>query len=231
MKLYFHPVSTTCRPIMLFAADQRIQLDYQLVDLMTEEQLQPAFTAVNPAQCVPVLEDGDFRLSESSAILKYLAERTLRAELIEGSSVYPVDPQLRARVHERMDWFNTSFSRDVCYGLVYPQIFPKHRYPDERAHAHRLQVQKARAARQLDLLDSGLIGANAYVCGHAITLADYFGAALVTLGEVIRIDYSRWSNVSRWLARMKDREAWSRANKAFYTSLVQPLATDSFVTL
>jgi glutathione S-transferase len=223
MKLYFHPVSTTSRPIMLFAADQRIQLDYQLVDLMTEEQLKAPFTAVNPAQCVPVLEDGDFRLSESSAILKYLAER--------GSPAYPTDLRLRARVNERMDWFNTSFSRDFCYGLVYPQIFPKHRYPDEQAHAHRLQVQKARAARQLDLLDGGLIGANAYVCGNALTIADYFGAALVTLGEVIRVDYSHWPNVSRWLARMKDREAWSTANEAFYTYLVRPLANDSFVTL
>jgi glutathione S-transferase len=223
MKLYFHPVSTTSRPIMLFAADQRIQLDYQLVDLMTEEQLQAPFTAVNPAQCVPVLEDGDFRLSESSAILKYLAER--------GSPAYPADARLRARVNERMDWFNTSFSRDFCYGLVYPQIFPKHRYPDEQAHAHRLQVQKARAARQFDLLDVGLIGANAYVCGNALTIADYFGAALVTLGEVIRVDYSHWPNVSRWLARMKDREAWSKANEAFYTYLVRPLATESFVTL
>jgi glutathione S-transferase len=208
---------------MLFAADQRIQLDYQLVDLMTEEQLRPAFTAVNPAQCVPVLEDGDFRLSESSAILKYLAA-------VAGTPAYPADPQQRARVHERMDWFNTSLSRELCYGLVYPQIFPKHRYPDEHAHAHRLEVQRARAVRQLDLLDGSLIGANPYVCGNALTIADYFGAAFVTVGEVIRIDYSRWPNISRWLARMKDREAWATANAAFYTYLVQPRANDSFVT-
>jgi hypothetical protein len=34
MKLYYHPASTTCRMIMLFAAEEGIALDYQLIDLM-----------------------------------------------------------------------------------------------------------------------------------------------------------------------------------------------------
>jgi hypothetical protein len=33
MKLYFHPVSTVSRPVMLFAADEGIALETQLVDL------------------------------------------------------------------------------------------------------------------------------------------------------------------------------------------------------
>ena len=31
MKLHYHPVSTTSRPIMMFAADHRLELDYRLV--------------------------------------------------------------------------------------------------------------------------------------------------------------------------------------------------------
>ena len=75
MKLYFHPVSTTCRPIMLLAADDNIKLDYQFVDLFKGEHMKPEYLAINPSHAVPVLEDGDFILSESSAILKYLAEK------------------------------------------------------------------------------------------------------------------------------------------------------------
>lgn len=75
MKLYYHPASTTCRPIMLLAAAEKIDLDYQLVDLFSGENYQPAFTSVNPNQAVPLLVDGDFQLAESSAILKYLAEK------------------------------------------------------------------------------------------------------------------------------------------------------------
>ena len=39
MKLYYHPASTTCRPIMLLAAVERISLDYHLIDLFAGEHL------------------------------------------------------------------------------------------------------------------------------------------------------------------------------------------------
>ena len=84
MKLYYHPVSTVSRPIVLFAADNGIPLDYQVVDLMTGEHMKPPYRAINPSRLVPVLEDGDFRLTESSAILKYLADKF-------DSPAYPKD--------------------------------------------------------------------------------------------------------------------------------------------
>jgi len=78
MKLYMHPVSMTSRPVRLFIADSKIDCDQQLVDVMTGEHLQAPYEAINPNRLVPVLEDGDFRLTESSAILKYLATRSIR---------------------------------------------------------------------------------------------------------------------------------------------------------
>lgn len=35
MKLYYHPASTTCRPIMLFAAAEKIDLDFHVIDLFS----------------------------------------------------------------------------------------------------------------------------------------------------------------------------------------------------
>src|SRR6476659_4538184 len=128
MKLYMHPVSMTSRPIRLFIAESGIQVEEQLVDLMKGEHLQEAFAAVNPSKMVPVLEDGDLRLTESSAILKYLADK------IE-SPAYPKDLKKRAKVNEAMDWLNTQFYRDFGYGLVYPQIFPHHKRRSDEAHA------------------------------------------------------------------------------------------------
>src|SRR5882672_11670005 len=114
MKLYYHPASTTSRIVQLFAMDQCVSLEYQVVDLFTGEHLQPEFGRVNPNRLVPVLEDGDFRLTESSAIVKYLAEKT-------GSSTYPKELRARAKVNEMMDWINTQICREFAYGLVYPQ--------------------------------------------------------------------------------------------------------------
>jgi len=113
MKLYYHPVSTTSRPVVLFAQENNLPVEMQVIDLMKGEHVQPAYAAINPSKLVPVLEDGEFRLTESSAILKYLAEKS-------NSPTYPKELQARARVNERMDWINTQLCRDLAYGLVYP---------------------------------------------------------------------------------------------------------------
>jgi glutathione S-transferase len=138
MKIYYHPVSTTSRPLMLFAQENGLPVEFQVVDLMKGEHVQPPYTAINPSKLVPVLEDGDFRLTESSAILKYLAEKA-------GLPSYPKDLKARARVNEMMDWINTQLCRDLAYGLVYPQIFPNHKRPTDPHQQGQLAWAKERA--------------------------------------------------------------------------------------
>ena len=215
MKLYYHPVSTTSRAVLLLAADDGIALDHEVVDLFTGAHLQPAFTGVNPSQQVPVLEDGDFRLSESSAILKYLAEKT-------GSAAYPRDLQERARINEVMDWFNTGLSRDLGYGLVYPQVLPNHKREDAAVQEAHLAWGREKARRWLGILDKNIIGTHTYVCGNELSIADYFGISLLTLGEVAHLDYAEWKNLSRWIATMKARPTWGQVNEGFYTYFVAP---------
>ena len=60
------------------------------------------------------------------------------------------------------------------------------------------------------MLDEHLIGPNNdFVCGDRITLADYLGIAMLTLGEAVHLDYSHWRNVSRWIAAMKARPSFA----------------------
>lgn len=225
MKLYYHPVSSTSRPIMMFAADAGIGLDYQVVDLFTGEHLLPAYTEINPNQCVPVLEDGDFRMAEGSAILKYLADKV-------GSAAYPSDLQRRARVNERMDWFNTGLSRDLLYGFCYPQAMAHHKRPDEQVQAATLDWGRRNARRWLGILDERLIGPNQnYLCGDEITIADYLGAGYLSHGEVEHVDYSHWRNVSRWLATMKSRPNWDKVHEPFRKYWVEPCAQQTFAAL
>jgi glutathione S-transferase len=208
MKLFYHPASTTSRPIMLFAAENNLALDMQVVDLFTGEQYQPPFEAVNPNHLVPVLEDGALRLTESSAILKYLAEKT-------GSPLYPKDLQQRARVNERMDWVNTQLCRDFVYGLVYPQIFSFHKRRSDEAQDATLQWGKERAQGWMKVLNDHVLGTgNAYLCGDAITIADYFASSFVALGELTGSDFSAYPNVKRWLGRMKALKSWKQVNQA-----------------
>lgn len=224
MKLYFHPVSTTSRPILLFAADHDLKLEERVVDLFTGEHAQPAYAAVNPSGLVPVLEDGDFRLTECSAILKYLADKV-------ESPTYPRDLRQRARVNERMDWLNTQFYRDWGYGLIYPQLFPNHKRPTDEQQSGVIAWGREKAQGWLTILDRDLIGPqNAYLCGNALTIADYMGSAYLTLGELLRCDLSPYPNVGRWLANMKARPNWARVNKPF-DDLAASLAKMPFVAL
>ena len=74
MKLYYHPVSTVSRPVVLFAADNGIALDLQVVDLMTGEHMKEPYGAINPSRLVPVLEDGDFRIDPSTREVAVIGE-------------------------------------------------------------------------------------------------------------------------------------------------------------
>ena len=224
MKLYYHPVSTTSRPVVLFAAESGIDLDLQLVDLFTGAQYQPPFEAINPSHQVPVLEDGDFRLTESSSILKFLADKI-------GSPAYPKDPRKRAHVNERMDWFNTGFYRDFSYGFVYPQIFPFMKRSDDVVQAGTIAYGKEKALGWLNVLDQSLIGRNNYLCGNEITIADYLGGMMALGGEAIALSYAAYPNISRWLGNLKSLKNWAHVNEAFYKYVVEPNKGKDFVRI
>ncbi len=209
MKFYLHPASTTCRPIMLFAADENIAMEQQVVDIMAGEQYQPAFTTINPKQLVPVLEDASFRLTESSAILKYLADKV-------SSPAYPTDLQVRARVNETMDWLNTDFYRTFGYGLCYSQLLDAYKLSDETGQRLLVEAGKSGAERNLRILNDHMLQSGSYLCGETITIADYFASGLISLGEVIGCTFTAYPDVVRWYDRMKSRPNWEAANAGLY---------------
>ena len=224
MKLYMHPVSMTSRPVRLFAADNNIAMDEEMIDLMTGAHMQPPYSEINPNCLVPMLEDGDLKLTESSAILKYLADKI-------GSPAYPKDLKARAKVNEMMDWINTNFYRDWGYNLCYPQLFPHLKRRSDEAQAATLEFGKENSKRWLKMLNDYWLAANKpYLCGDQITIADYFAIGIVTLGEVIGVDFSPYPNVKAWIARMKKLPNWDKVNEVF-NGLVELVKGQPFVTL
>jgi glutathione S-transferase len=91
-----HPVSTATRPVRLFIAENGIKCDEEMVDILKGAHYQEPYASLNPNRMVPMLEDGDLRLTESSAILKYLADKY-------DLPSYPKDLKKRAKVNEVMD--------------------------------------------------------------------------------------------------------------------------------
>jgi len=209
MKLYMHPVSNTSRPVRLLIFENKLPVEEQVVDLFTGEHYKEPYVSMNPNHMVPMLEDGDFRLTESSAILKYLARK------FELPS-YPRDLKKEAKVNEAMDWFNTQFYRDYGYGLAYPQMYPHHKRPTDEAQSATIAWGREKSEDWFRLLDQHWLGDKPYVCGDEMTIADFLGVCFVTLGEVIRCEFNKYPKVCGWVDRMKKLPSWDKVNEAHY---------------
>lgn len=223
MKLHFHPISTTSRPIVLFCAEAKIAYEPVVVDLMSGETMKEPFLKLNPSHMVPVLEDGDFVLTESSAILKYIADKF-------DSPAYPKDLKKRARVNERMDWVNTNFYREWAYNLIYPQLLPNHVRTPDVAQTATLNWGKDKSEHWLDILDKKFIGNSKYLAGDEITIADYFGAEILSAGVLIGANFAKYPNVDRWMKTMRALPSWGKVNEAI-DGFAASLKGKSFVTV
>ena len=205
MKLYYHPISTTSRPVMLFAAESRIPLEMKVVDLFTGEHVKPPYSALNPNKLIPTLEDGDFVLTENSAILKYLADKI-------DSPAYPERPE-EARAGQRahgLDQHPAVQRPGLRAGL--PADLRLAQAPQRRGAVGHAGARPRARRRWLKVLDEHVLGpSNPYLCGDALTIADYHAASYVALAEVIGSDLAAYPNVKRWLGRMKSLKSWSQA--------------------
>ena len=98
MKLYFHPKSPNATAVLAVSYELGIALDLQEVNLPGGEQRQPAFLKINPNGKLPALQDGDFVLWESGAIIQYLAAQK------PGNSLWPADNRVRADITRWQLW-------------------------------------------------------------------------------------------------------------------------------
>jgi glutathione S-transferase len=179
------------------------------IDLLAGGQFAPTFRALNPDCAVPVLVDGDFVLTECSAILKYLAD-------LVGAPAYPAEPKARALVNAAMDWFNTGVSADFVEKMILTRMFPQYRFGDPIVDDAVIGRGRERAGKWLGALEGRLEGRD-FVCGgEAPSLADYLGATKLSLGILVGFDFSPWPRVAAWLERMRARPSWAEVHAAFH---------------
>ena len=207
MKLYCDPISTTSRPVMLFIAEHGLEVELIHVDLISGGNQAPDYLAVNPNGIVPFLVDGDLALGESTAILRYLADKT-------GSSTYPADRKARAKVDEALGWLSTNLHEYFCLFTIYPSFGIPHGVDPDLAKA-MVAFGSAHSPRWLAVLDQHMIGERAFVCGDQVTLADYLGAAFITLGDAAAYDFGPYPNIRRWLANMRKLAHWDATYAVF----------------
>ena len=198
MKLYDFAFSPNCRKVRAVAYELGIALEHEHVDLLTGGSRTPAFLARNPNGRVPVLEDGDLILWESTAIIRYLAA---------GSPLAPAAPRAAAEVDRWIAWQLAHLApamSKVAFEKIVKRLTGRGA-PD----AARVAEGTAEFARLTEILDGALAGRE-YVAGP-LTLADFALAAHYSLAPAAGLDIAPNRRVESWLARVSARDSMKRA--------------------
>lgn len=165
----------------------------------------PEYGAMNPNRKVPTIDDDGFVLAESNTIVRYLAAKHGRTDLL------PTDPQGRARVEQWMDW--ASFSLSLGMTPLFWQLI---RTPAEKRDAGIIAANKLETERCMRILEEQL-AERPFLCGDALSLADVPAAAFVHRWLALPIDRPSLANLEGYYRRMMDRPAY-RAHVALELS-------------
>uniref|UniRef100_A0A8C5LMH6 glutathione transferase n=1 Tax=Leptobrachium leishanense TaxID=445787 RepID=A0A8C5LMH6_9ANUR len=103
VSIYLDLLSQPSRSVYMFAKVTKIPVKYEMVQVFRGEHLTEEFGKINPFHKVPALKHEDFCLSESTAILLYLARNFNTPD-----HWYPSDLEKRARVDEYLAWQHTN---------------------------------------------------------------------------------------------------------------------------
>lgn len=172
----------------------------QAVNVRQGEQRSDTFVALNPNAKVPVLvapgdDDEPFVLTESAAILVYLAER--------HGALLPAGGAARARAFEQL-FFHASGLAPAFGQSGYFQRSATEVLPLAIARFH------GEAKRTLALLD-GVLATRTWAAGDAYGIADIAHFGWLWRRAFACIDFTDAPHVARWYQAMLARPAVQRA--------------------
>ena len=161
LKIWGRTNSINVQKVMWALAE--LKLDHRRVDAggAFGKNKEPDYLAMNPNGLVPVLDDDGFILWESNSVVRYLAAKFDRAEILE-----PVDLQRRAHAQMWMDWQLSVLQpsqRDLFWGLIRTE-------PNKRDQT-AINASRDKNTEAMKLLDAQL-AKTAYVAGDTFTYGD-----------------------------------------------------------
>ena len=201
MILYGSTMSPFVRKVAAYAAEKGLEIELKPVGLGDPD---PEFRAASPFRKMPALVDGDYKLSDSSAIIHYLEAKYPEPELI------PADPRERGRVI----WFD-EFADTLLFACGAKIFFNKVVAPRFLGREGDLSAAEAAERDELPpLLDylEGVIPASNYLVGDRLTLADLSVAGpFANFGHCdVAIDPGRYPRITAYVAAILGRPSFAR---------------------
>jgi glutathione S-transferase len=209
MIVYGASLSPFVRKVLAYGAEKGLELEHKPLGLGSDD---PDFLAASPFRKIPGFSDGDFAISDSSAIIHYLEAKYPEPALI------PAEPKARARVI----WFDEFADTILCVcggKMFFNRIVAPRFLGREGDLAAADLAEKDELPPILDYLER-TIPEKGWLVGDRLTLADVSVATgfanLRHLG--IRIDPERYPKVAEFTDRMLARPSfagWVEREAAF----------------
>ena len=204
VRILGRPNSINVQKVMWLSAE--IGLDVERLDIggAFGGNDTPDYLAKNPTGLVPTLEDGNFVLWESQAILQYLAEK------YGASPWWPAKIEDRAQARQWMDFYISNMHAHMTV-LFWTLI----RTPPEKRDMDALEAARQKAARFFGMVDAHL-AKNPFMTGTAPTIGD------IPLGCAAY----RWHNLDIERPDLPHLKAWYEklaSRLAFQQNVMLPL--------
>jgi len=171
----------------------------ELVSIPKGEQQAPEYLNVNPRGKIPALRTPEGVLTESVAILTYIARSFPQARLL------PEEPIDMARCISHMAWLSNTVHPAFTH-IVRPGRFAN----DDAAHANLQATGRENAWRLLQELDALLAGRE-WVLGSRHSVADPYTLVIYGWGKGHSMPVERLANYTAFKERMLRRPAVRRA--------------------
>ncbi|WP_119303822.1 glutathione S-transferase family protein [Dongia deserti] len=195
--LYHFPYSQHARRVVSLLEAAGLPYELRHVDMAKGEHLSAAYLATNPNHQVPTLLDGDLKLHESNAILRYLCQKHALTDW------YPSDLAHRARVDQWLDWNQCRLSPAVI-DVVRNKVFL-----GDKGDKAAIERGEARLRELGPILEEGL-GADDFLTGAKSTIADLSVASnLFQLGLAEAIPPGE--RIAAWYRRIGALEGFRRS--------------------
>jgi glutathione S-transferase len=186
MKLYDMELSGNCYKVRLMCALLGLQCEPIAVDLWKGEHKSAAFLQLNPRGQVPVLEDGETLIWDSSAILLYLARQ------YGGERWLPLDAKAMAEV---MQWLSVS-QNEILYGLARARAAKKFNRPWD------IEQCQAHGKQGLMIMEQHLSD-KSWLAGSHATIADIACYPYVALAPEAGMSLEAFPAIQQWLKRIQ----------------------------
>ncbi|MGP1676028.1 MAG: glutathione S-transferase family protein [Burkholderiales bacterium] len=191
IKLHYHPMSTYSRRVRMALLEKEIPHELVLVDMAARKHRDPAYLALNPYGRVPMLQEGDFVLYESTAILAYLEAGYAQPPLA------PADTRQRALLDMHMKLCDIQLARQA--GTI---MFPKRFLPKERWDEKAMAQAKVEIEKHLAIVE-GLLAGKEYLVADRYTLAEICYTPFVQFLPLMEVTPP--PEVAKWVERMLAR--------------------------